>query len=451
MTRPARDSTPPPASGTTESSEGKVPALRYAQATAVEPVSAAMPPDSSGQLKSLPSVAASVAHDFNNILAAIVGYSELAQLEAAEEDQVRSHLDQVLKASLRAKELVKRLLDYIRNGRQEREPVLIASVVRQSLETIRPGLPPGTELRENITEEGAVTFADPGQIQQLLTNLVDNAVHALRGSGGTIEVSLGMATRSPVTPSLRMDPQLRLAVQDTGEGIASPVRERMFEPFFSTRPPGEADGLGLTVVREIVKHHHGNIIVDSTPGEGTTVEVFLPPMDLAARDCAGLPRGTERVLFIPGDSRTSEKGQTLLESLGYTVHPFGSTAEAVRAFENGSQSFDLILTDHVPPQVDGFEMVRAAHAIRPKVPVLLFCGRTEGITEREAAAFGFKRVLKKPLCAAELASAIRQVLDGTPCRPSPGEDRAHPKRAHRDSSRNLPELPADAEGKMAVR
>ena len=232
------------------------------------------------KLEALGTLAGGVAHDFNNMLSAIMGFTELATDEVLKGTVVRHDLEEVLKACRRAKTLVQQILTFSRPHQQTPEPIQLQPVVEEVLTFLQASLPETIELRRHIDKTAGPVGISPTQLQQVLANLCANATQALKERSGVLEVSLQQIEVEDVLArtqnNLKPGPYIQLTVSDTGCGMTSAVQERIFEPFFTTRPVGEGNGLGLAIVHGIVTGHGGGITVESTPGKGTTFHVYLP-------------------------------------------------------------------------------------------------------------------------------------------------------------------------------
>lgn len=374
------------------------------------------------KMEAIGTLAGGIAHDFNNILAAIVGYTEMAHSRTPPESPVRRNLEQVLKASHRATDLVKQILAFSRQREQERRPLQIGSIVKEALKLLRSSLPTTIEIRYSLTgdrEQGAV-FADPTQIHQVLMNLCTNAAHAMRATGGLLNVTVAEIV-IPAAPAahpldLQPGPYVRLTVSDTGHGMEAAVMERIFEPYFTTKEVGEGTGLGLAVVQGIVKSHGGAITVQSEPGRGTTFEVLLPriELELTQRMEAAelLPTGSERILFVDDEEVMVELGKDMLEPLGYRVTGRTNSFDALETFRKQPDAFDLVITDMTMPGLTGRELARELMAVRPEIPVILCTGFSELIDEQQAQTAGIRAFVMKPYVIAGMARTIRQVLAG---------------------------------------
>ena len=236
------------------------------------------------KMDSLGRLAGGIAHDFNNILTAIVSYTELAQQDAADRPEVNESLTEVLRAAHRASELVRQILVYSRTRAVERVPVALAPLIREVLQLLQSTLPRRVEVVFDPGDPDLRVWADPAQIHQVVMNLGLNAGQAMRDGGGTLTVRLGLHTvrlgEPPPVPGLVPGQYVATAVTDTGPGMDDQTVSRIFEPFFSTRPPGEGSGLGLSVAHSIIRNHEGGIAVESEPGRGSRFTVFLQSADV---------------------------------------------------------------------------------------------------------------------------------------------------------------------------
>ena len=373
------------------------------------------------KMEAMGTLAGGIAHDFNNILAAIVGYSEMAHSRVPPGSPAHRNLEQVLKASHRATDLVKQILAFSRQREQERKPLRIGPIVKEALKLLRSTLPTTIEIRQYLAVDAAecTVLADPTQIHQVLMNLCTNAAHAMRARGGILEVSITEieVKADLVFRYLEMKPghYVKLAVSDTGPGMDAAVMERIFEPYFTTKGPGEGTGLGLSVVQGIVKDHGGEIRVQSEPGVGTTFEVLLPRIDeeLApgTEVVAVLPTGSERILFVDDEEIMVDLGKEMLGFLGYRVSTSTSSFEALETFRAEPDAFDLVITDMTMPGLTGSSLARELMAIRRDIPIILCTGFSELINEKEAKKAGIREFVMKPYVATSIAGTIRRVLD----------------------------------------
>jgi len=226
-----------------------------------------------------------IAHDFNNFLNVIIGNIDLTIRTVPEHSQARSNLEEVLVASTRAQDLVQEILAASRPDNHELKPVQIPLVVRETLRLLRPSLPASIELRENICKENGPVLADPAQIQRIIMNLFTNGCHAMEQAGGKLNVTIIEIDIDPAdSVRLNVDPgaYVCLSVSDTGHGIEREDIDRIFDPYFTTKERGKGNGLGLSIVGEIVKSYGGDVKVYSESGKGTVIDVYLPRLDYDA-------------------------------------------------------------------------------------------------------------------------------------------------------------------------
>ncbi|MDU0458478.1 MAG: response regulator [Geobacteraceae bacterium] len=374
----------------------------------------------SQKMEAIGTLAGGIAHDFNNILTAVIGYTELAQHKLAKDDAVSRDLERVQEASSRAKDLVKRILTFSRQSEYERKPVHVAAVIDEVLSLLRSTLPTTIEIQQHINTppNGDSVLADPTQVHQVLMNLGTNAAHAMRAHGGILSVSLSDydadAEFVSLYPDLVPGPFVRMTVSDTGHGMEAAVRERIFDPYFTTKKVGEGTGMGLSVVQGIIKDHGGAISVYSEPGQGTTFHVYLPrivdetPQQAQTQETNY--RGTERILFVDDEKVLVDLGQYLLQELGYRVTTETSSLEALERFRANPDAFDLVITDMTMPGLTGRELARQLLSIRPDIPIIMCSGLTEFINSSEAREIGVRDFFMKPYVASAMAKTIRKVL-----------------------------------------
>jgi PAS domain S-box-containing protein len=373
------------------------------------------------KLEAIGTLAGGISHDFNNILAAMMGYTELVLLNQPEGSRVHHYLDEILKAGERAKNLVSQILAFSRQGESERKPIQLRPIVKESLKLLRASLPATIEIRQDIATDEAIVLADPAQIHQIIMNLCTNAAHAMRENGGILEVGLHQVQADKdlcaAHPDLRPGPCVAISVGDTGCGMTAEVLDRIFEPYFTTKEKGEGTGLGLAVLHGIVTGYGGVVSVKSEPARGSVFKIYLPAVETATpqpRSDEKLESGRERILFVDDEPSLVEIGREMLQHLGYEVVTFSSSLDALSAFRVRPDLFDLVITDMTMPQMTGERLAQALIEIRPDLPVILCTGYSERITEERASALGIKGFLLKPLSAHDLAKKVRDTLDQKP-------------------------------------
>lgn len=375
----------------------------------------------SQKMEAIGTLAGGIAHDFNNILAAIFGYTELALWDLPEQSNARNQLRQVLKASERARELVQQILTFSRKNDLALRPLKIQLIVKEAIKLLRSSIPATVEIKQEIQKDCGHVYADPTQIHQVIMNLCTNAYHAMKHSGGVLHISL-----QTVLPEndhhlgnrihLETGACLRLDVSDTGAGMSREIQEKIFEPYFTTKEKGDGTGLGLAVVHGIVKRLDGDIVVDSEPGKGTVVSVYLPVAaelgdTIQENPVKQSPKGDERILLVDDDPSIVEIYRGILENLGYTVTCFTESLETLDTFRQQPTGFDLVITDMTIPKMTGTELTEQIFAIRPDMPIILCTGHSELINEEKAEELGIKKFLKKPFRENDLAVAVREIMD----------------------------------------
>jgi PAS domain S-box-containing protein len=373
----------------------------------------------SQKMEAIGTLAGGIAHDFNNILGAIIGYTQLALYDLPTDSPLRYNFDQVLKASDRARELVKQILSFSRQTPQEQGPIHILPVLKEGLKLLRASLPKSIDIKKNLSIKEDVIIGDPTQIHQVIMNLCTNASQAIGGRPGLIEINLEEVNLGAgdqiLFPGLKEGPYLRLSVRDTGSGIEANILPRIFDPFFTTKAPGLGTGMGLSVVHGIVKSHGGEITVYSEPGVGTTFRIYLPqikrPPISEQKDPGPLPTGNERILFVDDEPAMVESWVSMLTRLGYQVSSRTDSIEALALFRTDPQAFDMVITDQTMPRMSGAELAKQMITLRGDLPVILCSGYSETLSPEAARDLGIRKFLMKPVLLGELAVSIRRVLD----------------------------------------
>jgi signal transduction histidine kinase/ActR/RegA family two-component response regulator len=376
------------------------------------------------KMESIGTLASGIAHDFNNVLAAILGNAHMAleDLKGGNPADVALSLDQIIKASDRARALVDRILSFSRRDTARRQVQPLLPVVRESLSLLRSTLPAGVQLLEHIDDPEASAEIDRTQFEQVLLNLCTNAWHALCDKGGLIEVRLGtvvLGAAASFPLGLLPGRHVRLSVQDNGCGMDEPVRQRIFEPFFTTKPVGKGTGLGLSVVHGIVRSHDGAIGVHSQPGQGTRFDIFIPappgavasvPAPGAAVQPAAESGHGERVLLIEDDLLMSSMLKKLLARQGYRVSHHSDPEQAMAAVRANPQAFDIVVTDYNMPRHSGLDVITAIRRMRPGLPTILVSGYVNDELRARAVAQGARHVLEKTRVLDELVKLLGDTL-----------------------------------------
>lgn len=372
------------------------------------------------KMEAIGTLAGGIAHDFNNILGAIIGYAEMVHEDIVDgKAPEAASVEQILKASERARELVQQILAYNREAGHEMKPVRIGMVVNEVLKLLRSALPTTIEIRSDVMAKADTAMADSTEIHQVLMNLCANAEHAMREDGGVLDVQLQPVELDAESAATHMDigpgSYLQLTVCDTGHGMEKADLDRIFDPFFTTKTKGEGTGMGLAVVQGIVKNLGGAVAVESEIGKGTLFRVLLPSLSVdidAADDMeAPFPRGSERVLVVDDEAALRDVHSSMLLSLGYMVTTCASGKAAWEDFLDDPEAYDLVITDLTMPQLTGVDLAEMMLNLRPSLPIILVTGYAEKLTPEDARAIGIREMIMKPLRKRELAAVVRRVLD----------------------------------------
>ncbi|THB78481.1 MAG: PAS domain S-box protein [Desulfobulbaceae bacterium] len=370
------------------------------------------------KMESIGNLAGGIAHDFNNILSSVIGFTELSLDEVAKGSSLEDNLQEVYSAGKRAKELVSQILTFARQSEKELQPLRPSDVVFEALKFIRSSLPVTIEIKDTIDSDSYV-IANPTQIYQMIINLCTNAAHAMADQGGVLELRMKDINVTPnSTPhksELKNGSYLEIQVSDTGAGIAPELLRSIFEPYFTTKRPGEGTGMGLAVVQGIVEASGGKIFVKSSPGKGALFSAYLPLTEerppRALTEVETLPTGSERVIFVDDEVPIAKMGTRILSQLGYSVTTITSSIEALELFKSNPYDFDLVISDVTMPKMTGDKMAAEMMSVRADIPVILCTGYSARVSDLNAAELGIKALATKPIVKAELAKTVRKVLD----------------------------------------
>lgn len=371
-------------------------------------------------MEAIGTLAGGIAHDFNNILTPILGYAEITLDTVPEGDDVRMYMEEILKASGRAKDLVSQILTFSRRseGEVRRHPAHIIPIVKEVLALLRGSIEKNIEIQRIIKTDRDVVLCDQTQIHQVIMNLCTNARHAMKKEGGTLEVLITGFVKDARArgefAALEPGRYIRISVKDTGTGMDRATVERIFEPFYTTKKSGEGTGMGLSVVHGIVTGMGGDILVETAPGEGSSFHVVMPVIEQAAgvsddeRDL--VPRGDECVLFVDDEPDIARMASHMLASLGYDPVVCTRADEALELVRRDPGQYDVVISDQVMPEMPGTQLAHELRSLRPDLPVVLCSGFSEAISREQAELIGIQGFLAKPILRADLARAIRSAL-----------------------------------------
>ncbi len=377
------------------------------------------------KMEAIGTLAGGIAHDFNNILSAVIGYTELAILDEQDGAPIKTNLEQILRASRRAADLVSQILTFSRRSSSDRQALYLGPILKESLKFLRGTLPTSIDIESTFSDETPPILADTTQMHQVIMNLCTNAAHAMQTKGGRLMVALdGLrinGKRAPWQAQLPSGSYARLVVTDTGHGIAPEIMSRIFEPYFTTKRGGDGTGLGLATVHGIVKSHGGTVHVNSDTTTGTSFTVLLPacaPDKIFPTAENAIPppvKGNqENILIIDDEESIVMMISTALTYLGYKTHPYASSVKALEAFEKNPASYDCIITDQTMPTLSGADLAQRVLRIRPDIPIILCSGYSDVINESTAKEIGIAKFIMKPATGHTLAEAVHRLLQAKP-------------------------------------
>ena len=376
----------------------------------------------SQKMEAVGTLAGGMAHDFNNILGAIIGYAELAQDSQAQGRECFRELERVIRSAERARDLVRQILTFSRKLESNLRPLQLNQEIQRTAEVLGRTLPKMVQIEMDLEPDLGWVNADATQMEQLIFNLAANAADAMPQGG-----RLTMRTRNLVPDDdysglprdLRPGFWVQLTISDTGSGMDQETLDQIFDPFFTTKEPGKGTGLGLSSVFGIVKAHNGFIQCRSAPGEGTTFKVYLPvarPGPAVARkppaaEALSADQERESILLVDDDEDLRTMGQATLAQYGYRVRPAVSGEQALELYRADPGAYDLVVLDLNMPGMGGLRCLGELRRLDPGVKVLVASGYASQATEAECRRAGAAGFIKKPYRRQEMLEAIRRVLD----------------------------------------
>jgi PAS domain S-box-containing protein len=378
----------------------------------------------SQKIEAIGQLAGGVAHDFNNILSAIVGYADLALMKLSKDDALRGNIEQILRASGRAAALTRGLLSFSRRQVIIPGTLDLNEIVKKQENFLARLIREDIDIRTTYAKCPLPIFADSGQLEAVLMNLVTNARDAMP-KGGVIEIRTERATLGEDFIAAHgggtAGRYAGVIVSDTGEGIDESIISKIFDPFFTTKEQGQGTGLGLSMVYGTVRQHNGYIDVSSERGIGSTFKVYLPLYKTAHKEVSGqaepdaLPRGSETILIAEDDAPLRDLFSTVLENHGYRVIVATDGDEAIIKYNENQDAVKLIILDGIMPKKSGIRAYREIRIINPSVKVLFVSGYAEEIINKEGLLDLDINLLRKPFTPGVLLTRIRELLDGGVC------------------------------------
>ena len=372
----------------------------------------------SQKMQAIGTLAGGIAHDFNNILSAIIGYTELSLGIVEKGSVVQRYLSEVFSAGKRARDLVNQILAVARETKEEIKPIPVRLIVKEVLKLIRSTIPTTIDIRQDLKSD-ALIMGNATRVHQIVMNLCTNAAQAMHDQGGVLNIELeNMAIETTATADrcgLKIGDYIELTVSDTGHGIPPDLMGSIFEPYVTTKTPGEGTGLGLSVVHGIVESYGGKITAESELGKGATFTVLLPITHKGKtsrpQTPVSLPKGSERILYLDDEASIASMAGQMLASLGYRVTERTSSIEALELFRSKPNDFDLVITDMTMPNLTGDRLAVELIKNRPDIPVILCTGYSQKVSDETVREIGIKALVHKPIVMADLSKIIRQVLD----------------------------------------
>ncbi len=374
----------------------------------------------SQKMEAIGILAGGIAHEFNNLLTPILGYTEMLIKKQSEDSADKKNLDQIYCAGKRGKSLVEQILAYGRKSMSERMNIQLKSIVEDALKFLKHSIPSTISIKQEFDLDLPKIFANPNEIHQVIVNLCVNACHAMPEDGTLLIGLKNEGFRKFVNLQERKleGDFVCLYIHDTGYGINQSTLESIFDPFFTTKDVGQGTGLGLSVVQGIVEQLGGHIVVDSKIGKGTIFRIYLPvsqkkeekPFIQAPK---ALPHGNENILLVDDEHTLRDLAIMMLEMIGYQVTGLTDCTKALELFKNNSHDFDLAILDYGMPKMNGKQLAEKLKEIRPDIPIILCTGyhsiaEDESIQERE---WKINDILTKPYQLEEISQVVRRVLN----------------------------------------
>nr|WP_320189891.1 response regulator [uncultured Desulfobacter sp.] len=370
----------------------------------------------SQKMESIGQLAGGIAHDFNNILAPIIGFSQLSQKELPDNHPVQENLTTILDGATRAGDLVKRILRFSRQQDPILKPTLLQPVINETLKLLRSTIPANINLTSDLYGGQDAVLCDDSEIHETILNLCTNAYHAIAGDQGEIIIGLNKAN-PPQELNLPKGEYLCLSVKDNGIGIPESIKDKIFEPYVTTKEVGKGSGLGLSVVYGIVQNCNGGIYFESRHNIGTMFKIYLPitdqAFDIEKKDSVSFSgkTGNEHILLVDDEESIVKLGITALENYGFRVTGFQDSTEALNLFKANPDDFDLVITDMAMPKMIGTELSQKILEIRPDIPIIICSGYSEKLDKDKAKDLHISKVLDKPLLITDLIENVTEILE----------------------------------------
>ncbi|MBI9074344.1 MAG: response regulator [Desulfatibacillum sp.] len=372
------------------------------------------------RLEAVGRLAGGIAHDFNNMLSPILGYSEMLLHDFADDKKARESLSEIVVAASRAKDLVRQILIFGSKADDHLRPLELGALVRDTLKLVRASQPASINISTLVGPMRFVVNADPTQLQRVLLNICSNAVHAMKGREGLLEIILELdfltESKSLSGKNIKPGPYARLTIRDNGQGMTPEIIDKIFEPYFTTKEVGEGAGIGLAVAHSIITNLGGSIQVTSQPEKWTCFCILLPliesqPIEEQPVSAAPLPMGTGHILLVDDEPSIVDMTRQMLTRLGYEVTVVDNGLEALEILESSQKGFDLVITDLAMPGMTGDKLAMHAKEHHPGLPIILCTGYSETLSGKKAARMGISAILTKPVDMRHMAATVYRFIN----------------------------------------
>lgn len=370
------------------------------------------------KMETIGTLAGGVAHDFNNILTPILGYTEMALEELSVESTLRYDIEQINNAALRGKDLVQQILTFSRQVDIDKQPLQLEGIIIEALNLCKASFPSNIVIKQHLDPSCGTVMADASQMHQIIMNLFTNSYHAMADKGGILEVQLVSKEMDPQkvksSSKIKKGKYVCIVVSDSGYGMDKKTQERIFEPFFTSKEVGSGSGLGLSVVHGIVTNDGGFIEVESELGKGTKFSIFLPQHssspDMLENGPEKIKKGKGCILFVDDEKEITFMGKKMLESLGYEVEIHTDGVAALGVIRKNPLKYDLLVTDQSMPKMLGTELISNAKTFKPDLKSIIITGYNDAIPPDVKTRLGVAEVLMKPLILSDFSNHIQEVL-----------------------------------------
>ncbi|SLM27896.1 putative Histidine kinase [Desulfamplus magnetovallimortis] len=378
------------------------------------------------RLEALGTLAGGIAHDFNNILGSILGYAQLLQMDISENEKGMRYTQQIINGCNRAKNLTLQILEFSRQKESDNAskiPILASAMVKEKVKLLQASIPSSMKIRTQIQKDTGYILASPTQIHQVIMNLSTNALQAMKEENqGTLTIGMENITLTPLNAEEFVELDLphgeyvTIFVEDDGKGMMPGTKDKVFDPYFTTKTGGDGTGLGLSVVHGIIKRCKGGIKVDSTPDKGTRITLYFPKHirenKQKTSDTLLIQQGEGKVLFVDDEQMLVDLGKMMLEKLGYQAVALKSPQNALEIIKKNPKGFDIVITDLTMPDIQGTQLAEKIKSISPTLPVVLITGFSDITTAEKVNSEFIDAVLSKPLSINALALILQKFIRG---------------------------------------